>query len=171
MNFLLSLANQKFSDNIEHTIILVHIFFCWFMTGLIWLVQVLVYPNFRLIREEDLQFFHQFHLRRITWLVGPVMCFELLSGIWLYCRLQHSIYLFNLVLIFGIWILTGFVSIPFHNQLTRNTKNFLIQEKLNQKSWFFLIRFSKNNLIWTNWPRTVIWSVRAIFWLFQIQLK
>jgi hypothetical protein len=132
---------------------LIQAFSCWFMTGVIWLVQILIYPNFRLIEAHQFQSYHQFHISRITWVVAPIMGIELTSGVWLLWGHHQSIFFWNFVSIFGIWILTGFVSVPFHNLLHRKPEH------------------SRNGLIWGNWPRTFLWSLRSLFWFWLILEK
>ena len=122
-------------------ILTAQIFSCWFLTGLIWLVQVLVYPNFCLVGKIEFKNFHEFHLNRITWVVAPVMGLELLSGILLFVKDHSAFYLCNAFSIVVLWILTGLVNVPSHNYL-------LHEEEI-----------TKRRLIVSNWPRTVLWTV------------
>lgn len=117
------------------------------MTGVIWLVQGLVYPNFRLIEPEAFRSFHHFHTNRITWIVAPVMLFELITGVWLYAYNPSAIYFWNLISISTLWILTGFLNVPVHRHLE------LFPEA------------QKTFLVWSNWPRTLTWTLRSAFWL------
>jgi hypothetical protein len=130
--------------------LLVQIFSCFFMTGVIWLVQVLVYPNFSLVLPS-FEKFHEFHTRRITFVVAPAMLLELASGIWLLWVGSQSIYFWNFMSIFLIWILTGFVSVPIHHRIQKNP----------QKMTVWLTK--------TNWARTILWSIRSIVWLWFLK--
>jgi hypothetical protein len=121
------------------------------MTGVIWLVQILVYPNFRLIPHSEFQSFHHFHTNRITWVVAPVMGVEMISGAWLCFTQTTAVYVCNFTSILILWILTAGVSVPCHNHLSRNPEA------------------SKAKLIGSNWPRTGLWSLRSIFWLWWLQ--
>jgi hypothetical protein len=116
------------------------------MTGAIWLVQVLVYPNFRMIDALSFQNFHRFHTNRITWIVAPAMGIELMTGVWLSVTQTSAVYFWNFISIFIIWVLTGFVSVPLHRQLEKNP------------------HAEKNKLIWSNWPRTTVWTLRSSLW-------
>jgi len=44
--------------------------------GVLWLVQVLVYPQFSAVPPEAFPACHKAHMRRIGWLVGPLMLAE-----------------------------------------------------------------------------------------------
>lgn len=123
-----------------------HIFSCFFMTGVIWLVQILVYPNFLLIPLNQFRAIHDFHTQRITWIVAPAMMVELASGIYLAWMMQTNLLIGNLLLIFVTWAFTGLVSVPLHNNLDS-------QKKIRR-------------LIFTNWPRTAVWTARSIGWIF-----
>ncbi len=127
-------------------ILLLQIFSCCFMTGVIWLVQILVYPNFRLIDPSLFQSYHRFHTKRITWIVVPAMGVELATGIWLFVIQSSVPYFWNLISILVIWIVTFFVSVPIHRHLEKNS----IAEI--------------NRLIGSNWLRTILWTVRSAFW-------
>ncbi len=131
-------------------ILIIHAFACWFMCGLIWLVQVLVYPNFKIVGQNEFQSFHEFHLKRITWIVAPLMVVELGSSIWILFLNQNSIYWANLFSVILIWGQTAFVNIPSHNRLS------------------FDIEKTKLEMVSGNWPRTVIWSTRSFFWIWII---
>lgn len=128
-----------------------HVFACWFMTGAIWLVQILVYPLFNSIGRDEFQSLHQFHMRRITWIVAPVMALELATAIGLFA-LNHSslLLMVNLASVAALWLLTAFVNVPSHNRLS------------------FACAHSKQNLVRRNWPRTGIWTGRAVFLLWMI---
>lgn len=117
------------------------------MTGTIWLVQVLVYPNFKLVGKTEFQKCHQFHTNRITWIVGPLMSIELTTAIWMALKTQSAPFYWNVISILLIWILTATVNVPAHNRL------------------LFEMDQSKNKLIFGNWPRTLIWSTRSLFWI------
>ena len=116
------------------------------MTGVIWLVQVLVYPNFRLFDSIPFQKFHRFHTDRITWVVAPVMAIELITGLLLCIYQSGPIYFLNFILVLITWILTGALSVPIHRQLENG------------------LHGKVNLLIWSNWPRTITWTLRSSLW-------
>ena len=53
----------------------------WFMTGLIWTMQVLNYPLLALIDAGDVPRYEQAHNRRFIWLVGPGVAVALASAV------------------------------------------------------------------------------------------
>lgn len=129
-------------------IFLIHVFCCWFMTGVISLVQILVYPNFQIIGVSPFKKFHEFHLQRITWIVAPVMVLELLTATWIAYEKSNSLTLINLGSVVVLWMLTGIINVPAHNKLDAHDE------------------ISLRKLSFKNWPRTVLWSARTIglFW-------
>ncbi len=133
------------------TIVLLQIFSCCFMTGIIWLVQILVYPGFRLHQDSDtFSDLHRLHTTRITWIVGPAMGVELLSGLWLFWAQPCATYFLNFISICTLWVLTALVNVPIHRHLEKNPKAV------------------KNVLVWSNWPRTIVWTVRSAFWFWLL---
>lgn len=132
-------------------ILVLHVFACWFMTGVIWTVQILVYPQFKQVGKTEFSQTHKFHTERITWIVAPMMTLELLTAIWLCFQNSETIYYGNLASVILVWILTAVVNVPTHNKLKHESEA------------------SKLNLVRYNWPRTLIWTLRSIF-LFQLSL-
>lgn len=120
------------------------------LVGLIWLVQVLVYPSFKYIDEKNYSFFHRFHMKAITPLVGPLMILE--AGLSLanlaYQNYPTAINLVGLGLIIIIWLSSFFLSVPTHELLLLKKDDALI-----------------NKLVRTNWIRTIGWSVKLILLL------
>ena len=57
-----------------------------FLTGLIWVVQLVVYPGFAHVAPAAFPAFHRAYTRTITFLVGPSMLLELGTGLALFGR-------------------------------------------------------------------------------------
>ena len=116
------------------------------MCGLIWFVQVVHYPGFSFVARESFPSFHNFHSTRITWIVGPVMTVELVTAAIL-CLRQPDDWLWwaNLGGVIALWLCTALLSVPNHNQLALGYSEPLILA-----------------LVATNWPRTLIWSLRSL---------
>jgi hypothetical protein len=134
-------------------LMLLQIVCCAFMTGLIWLVQVVHYPGFSYVAGDTFQEFHRFHSTRITLIVGPVMLVELVTAVLIWLGNPTSmLWASNLVGVGLLWMSTFFLSVPYHNRLTVE----------------FNHRYHRA-LVLTNWPRTIIWTLRtcgfiAAFW-------
>lgn len=127
-----------------NTLLVIHIISCFLMTGIIWLVQLVLYPIFHLIGESEFSDVHGFHMQRITWLVAPLMSLELLTGAWLYLNTPTSLYFWNLISVVSLWALTALVNVPTHSRLKYDSQ------------------ISKMNLVYRNWPRTLIWTCRSL---------
>ncbi len=129
---------------------LIHLTTCAFMTGLIWVIQILHYPAFADVDKSRFDDFHSRHTNRITWIVAPVMGIELLTGFALVFYFSANFFsLLNLLLILATWLSTAFLSVPCHNRLSSKRD----QEQIEK-------------LIKANWPRTALWSLRLVLLFF-----
>lgn len=130
----------------------INLFTCFFMTGLIWLVQVVHYPAYKFIDKTRFTEYQTFHTTSISYIVLPIMLAELVSGFGLIFEGEIEIWkILNLLGILGIWLSTFLLSVPFHNQL--------------QNGWDLL---AIERLIQTNWIRTAIWSLRSLGWFYYL---
>ena len=129
----------------------------WFMVGLIWLIQIVHYPLFKLAGKNEFQTFHNGHSMMITPLVGTVMIIELISSILLVVfppkNVSITIPIIGVILLFIIWASTAFLQIPQHNALS--------------KAYEFE---AHNLLVQTNWIRTIAWSMRGLLLLYMLHL-
>lgn len=119
-----------------------------FLTGLIWFVQMVHYPIFHKVPAQQFITFQQAHLATTGQVVAFPMLIELGLSIWLITyKLPGNLQWLNyaaLGLVLLIWAVTFFVSVPLHNQLATNGYNWNAVQQL----------------ITTNWIRTVAWTVR-----------
>ena len=124
-------------------ILLSHVFITFFMTGLCWFVQVVHYPLFYQINLSE---FPQYERKNAVtaYITVPLMIIELLTG--LYLLFIHQDYLFfSNVFFMGIIGLSTFIfQVPLHLKL--------MQEATNQRI---------KKLIFTNWIRTISWTIRS----------
>jgi hypothetical protein len=108
------------------------------------------YPTYRFVSQDIFYLFQKFHVRRITFVVGPVMIIELFTGAWLTFKLQPQILpALNFALLVLTWISTTVFSIPTHEKLLQHYQPSLV-----------------NYLIKTNWFRTIFWSLRSILLIY-----
>ncbi len=135
-------------------LILAQLMTCGFLTGLIWIVQCLYYPAFARIEKAQFAEFHKFHTRTITYIVAPMMILELGTAAALVAALSASaISLVNLISILLLWASTFLISVPIHNRLAESHNLEQIQK-----------------LTRTNWPRTVLWTLRFLaLWVWASQ--
>jgi hypothetical protein len=128
------------------TLALIHLASTLFMTGLIWFVQVVHYPLLGVVGQDGFVRCQAFHLDRTTYVVGPPMLAELLSGLLLYWLTgRDRLLLLSLLLLGIIWLSTAFLQVPRHNVLAQG---------FDSGAHEFLVR--------SNWIRTVAWSLRAM---------
>lgn len=138
----------------EPTLLLAHFAACVFMTGLIWVIQLVHYPSFKFTDKIQFADSHAFHTKMITFIVGPVMLFEITTGLLLlFQTIFFFEYLLNFALLILIWLATAFLSVPFHNRLAEKFDSLTVQR-----------------LIKSNWLRTCFWSARSAL-LFYLLLQ
>ncbi len=120
-----------------------------FNTGLIWLVQLVHYPGFAKIGEEAYKGYQEFHMRAISWIVGPSMFSELaITAIGLFywqCLPYKNLYVIAAGLVLIIWINTAFWAVPAHSELVQNGQDQALISRLVQ----------------INWWRTISWTIRT----------
>jgi len=119
----------------------------WFMVGLIWLIQIVSYPLFRFVEDSEFSRYHHYHFWKITPIVGLVMLIELFSAICLAVFFKYVVssqIVIMVLLLSVIWASTLFFQLPYHMKLL----------KLKD------IRIIKL-LIYTNWIRTIAWTLKG----------
>lgn len=130
-------------------LLLLQLFSTFFMTGLIWFVQLVHYPLFANIGGDHFLSYEQEHQRRTTWIVAPVMLTELISSlvwIWFPPVGVSLMWIFiGAALVIGLWLCTALVQMPLHTALGK-------AYDMNQQS----------ALVRTNWWRTVFWTARCL---------
>lgn len=108
---------------------------------LIWIIQVLHYPSFRFIAKEQFIQFEEFHTRRISYIVIPLMLLEII-----FLFLNFRLLLFFIVGL--IWLSTFLLQVPCHRKLSKGFDLNVIEK-----------------LIMTNWTRTSLWSLKLVILL------
>ena len=113
------------------------------MFVVLWLVQLVIYPSFLRIESSDLLAWHKAYTLRVSFVILPLMfgqlALSILSVVGDASILEWTAFVFVLV----CWILTFFVSVPLHRKIEQND----------------VTRETRQKLITTNWPRTILWSV------------
>ena len=116
------------------------------MLGVIWVVQLCVYPRFEDLDPQKFIGAHQRHCRGIGLVVGPLMMTELVTAVFLVwvandSWLQWAI----LFLTLAIFLTTAIVQAPCHDKLSQGFDQRRCQ-----------------SLTQGNWLRTGLWSIKAI---------
>ena len=119
------------------------------MVGLIWMVQIVHYPLFDQVGEEDFVAYQKRHQTRTTFVVGPPMLTEAFSSVLLAwyppTGAKMSLILAGIALVFVIWISTAAIQVPCHGKLVEG-----FDEKVHRR------------LVRSNWIRTIAWTARGV---------
>ena len=119
-----------------------------FMTGLIWMVQLVHYPLFAEVGPGDFSRYHASHSRRITPLVLPVMAVELVTSALLVLTppagVSSPATWVGLALAVTLWVSTVLILSPAHGSLSDGFNRARI-----------------DRLVAINWPRTAGWTARS----------
>jgi len=118
----------------------------WMLAGLIWVIQILAYPQFRRVGEADFVRYHFAHCVRIGLIVAPLLVIEAVTAAGLlYQGHRESPFLLSVGLIPVIWLSTALLQAPLHTKLMRGFSADAVR-------W----------LILTNWLRTLAWTARGV---------
>lgn len=117
---------------------------CLFMAGVISVIQLIHYPSFVFIKEQEFKKFHTLHTKALGWIAGPFMLIELLTALWL-AKNGGLGFILNLLAVLLLWGVTFLISVPSHHILANG---------FNEKAWIRLVK--------TNQIRTLLWSIRAV---------
>ena len=118
-----------------------------FMTGLIWLVQLVHYPLFAAVGEATYQSYHRQHVTKISWIVMPVMTLELVTAVLLWqadLGSEQALATWSLIALGMAWGSTALFSVPCHNQLS-----LAFDEQAHRR------------LVQSNWIRALAWTARS----------
>ena len=143
------------NDPFSRSLFLAHLASTLFMMGVIWFVQVVHYPLLDRIAPHDFPKYEQAHTRLTTWVVGPPMLAELVSGVLLLW--VRPIGVSSLLAVAGVALLavifcsTQFIQVPCHARLSQ-----AFDPAVHRR------------LVRTNWVRTVAWSLRGLLVLWML---
>lgn len=119
------------------------------MCGLIWFVQVVHYPLFARIDGDASKAFADEHQARTARVVIPFMLVEGIAAAAVAWApppgVPRWLAMLGLAVLVAIWLSTALVQMPLHGRLARDGHA--------AETVAALVR--------SNWPRTVLWSVRA----------
>lgn len=131
------------------SLLLVHAFATWAMTGLIWCIQVVHYPLFAAVDREQFAGFERAHQGRITWVVAPLMLAELATAVLLWLDPPQAEwrpwFVAGLALLGVVWLSTALLQVPAHRRLSAGYD-----------------RDAHRDLVRTNWIRTAAWTMRSL---------
>lgn len=142
------------SEHLPKLLVVAHLAATLYMTGLIWFVQVVHYPLFATIRQDEFSAYEQQHTKLTTWVVAPPMFIEAITAVLLFWFHPSGIVTWQLCvglsLVVIIWLSTAFLQVPCHKLLSRG-----FEPAVHQR------------LVATNWIRTAAWSLRTLLVLWM----
>jgi len=116
---------------------------------LIWLTQLLIYPNFLKVPSGEFPNFHKYHMERISWVVAPLFVLDVIVCLGLlYFDVRGSG--INGVLCLLPFLATFLFYAPLHKALEKSYSRELC-----------------SRLILSNWVRTLLWTLKlgyAVRW-------
>ena len=119
------------------------------MIVLIWIVQLVVYPAFRVVEPSRFVAWHHGYMRSISLIVMPLMLVQAMCIIVQISTKASGESAFSLACIVVAWLSTFLLSVPCHRRL---------QEEGNTKKLV-------DRIVATNWIRTVAWTLVPVGWL------
>ena len=125
------------------TILEIHSLVDFGMFVVLWLVQLVIYPSFLRVEPSELIAWHKAYTFRVFFVILPLMLGQLVIAILSVWEDPSILEWVAFTFVMVCWILTFFVSVPLHRKIEQND----ITKETRQK------------LIMTNWPRTILWSV------------
>ncbi len=129
-------------------ILLLQVASTWFMTGLIWFVQVVHYPLYDRVGSEAFSRYELDHTHLTTLVVGPAMLIELLTAAWLLGSPPEGVSAWQtwsgMLLLGIIWGSTALLQVPQHG---------ILATAFDETAY--------TTLVSTNWIRTLAWTLRG----------
>jgi len=105
---------------------------------LLWVVQLVVYPQMANVRAVDFKEYHARHTRSITWIVAPLFFAEGLcasASFWLGWKLQPGWQGASVLLFAANSGLTFLWFVPAHNRLAGGKDEKLLQSLVRMNRW------------------------------------
>jgi hypothetical protein len=126
--------------------LIVHFAGTWMLVGLIWVIQIIAYPQFLRVGVAEFVRYHFSHCLRVGFLIAPLIAVEAISAAWLlYQGHRERSFLISVALILVIWLSTAVFQAPMHVRLMSGFDAGVIRR-----------------LILTNWLRTLAWTARGV---------
>jgi len=132
--------------NDMNTLLTAHFAITWMIVGLIWVIQIIVYPQFLRVGAAEFRVYHFAHCLRIGFMIVPMFLIELGTAAWLfYDGTRGMPFLISLAMFPVIGLSTVLFQAPIHTHLMNGRDDVQIRR-----------------LIATNWLRTFAWTARGI---------
>jgi len=142
---LAELSNSTFVTR-HSTLLLLHFACACYLTGLCWIVQLVVYPQFARVSAEYFGAYHRFHIAWTSVAVAPVMVSEAVFATLILMKdWNDPLALVGISLLAVVWLNTFAQEVPTHEKLKAGHD----------------LRTIRRLVVW-NWPRTLAWTGRAV---------
>lgn len=137
------IPHSKFREKVImlFTLLLVQLTACAAMTGIIWIVQIVVYPLFSRLEEPAFTDYHTRYMNLVTYVIAPFMLLEAVGCAACLYLGNWQAFLLPTFLLAIVWASTAFIQVPQHGRLT--------PEKVPA-------------LVRSNWIRTIAWTARTV---------
>lgn len=139
----------------EKLILISNLFSVVFMTGVIWIIQIVQYPFFAQIGAENFPKYHASHSFWITPVVAPAMILELITSIFLIIyppeNIDSKLIWLGLIFTVIVWLSTFFLQVPMHEKLSQG---------FDSEAHQFLTN--------SNWIRTISWSLHSFLMMYFV---
>jgi hypothetical protein len=127
-------------------LLVLHCAVTWALVGLIWTIQAVHYPLLKDVGQAGFIAYHQRHMTRITWVVGPLMLAELSSAaVLLYLGEGSVLFGISLGAMVWIWGSTWLHLVPLHQKLATGYDAATLQRLVRSNLW-----------------RTAAWTIRGV---------
>lgn len=132
----------------------IHAFATLAMVGLIWFVQIVHYPLFARVGDDDYTAYQSAHMSRTSLVVGPLMLAELATAVLILLGgwTSRPLAIAGIVLLAIAWLSTFLLQVPRHATLERGYD-----------------ARAAASLVTTNWIRTIAWTARGILALLMLR--
>ncbi|MDB4409072.1 hypothetical protein N9165_03305 [Akkermansiaceae bacterium] len=110
------------------------------MTGIIWIVQVAVYPLFAKVGAEAFNVYHEDYMFLVSFVIMPLMAIEALTCAACFFWGNNRDFLAPSILFGMICLSTALIQVPHHQALTQA---------------------AVGGLVAGNWVRTIAWTLRT----------
>jgi hypothetical protein len=129
-----------------------HFAVTWMLAGFIWVIQVLVYPQFLRVGEAGFGRYHFSHCLRVGLMIVPLLFVEAATAAWLLLQgHREPVFAVSVGLIPVNWVLTAVFQAPLHVKLMAGFDAKAVRQ-----------------LIFTNWLRTLTWMARGVLLVFLV---
>jgi hypothetical protein len=129
-----------------NTLLLLHAAATWALAGLMWTVQLVLYPLFAQVDAASFQAYHARHLLRITLTIGPLLAVEFLTlAVLLLADARNPWLLASLVPLAFSYFSTWAVQVPLHQRLALGFDAEVLRRLIASNRW-----------------RTAAWTLRGV---------